>query len=158
MPTHVKVGCLGIGFSDFILHSLHRRCLTKLATTGPHRLLVGWRACKSVAARHPPYFGSRQIRHSALTASAQRSWNIWFTRAKKLVPHFSLFALEDRHLLATVVLTSAQPWHEPGGSPGMASKPRGAFILFEGLDRSGKSTQCRRLFDALQQEEQVYHC
>lgn len=29
---------------------------------------------------------------------------------------------------------------------------RGAFILLEGVDRSGKTTQCKRLIDALTQE------
>ncbi len=28
-------------------------------------------------------------------------------------------------------------------------QPRGAFIVFEGLDRSGKSTQCARLANTL---------
>ena len=29
---------------------------------------------------------------------------------------------------------------------------RGAFILLEGVDRSGKTTQCKRLVDALTKE------
>lgn len=34
-------------------------------------------------------------------------------------------------------------------SPSSASKPRGAFILLEGLDRSGKSSQCIKLAEAI---------
>lgn len=41
------------------------------------------------------------------------------------------------------------------GGPTSASappQPRGAFVLFEGVDRSGKSTQAARLVDALNAE------
>lgn len=36
-------------------------------------------------------------------------------------------------------------------------KPRGAFILLEGLDRSGKSTQCQMLVDYLNKRSQSNH-
>lgn len=31
-----------------------------------------------------------------------------------------------------------------------AARPRGVFVVFEGVDRSGKSTQCKRLVEGLQ--------
>ncbi|KAL8714045.1 MAG: hypothetical protein Q9225_006657 [Loekoesia sp. 1 TL-2023] len=34
----------------------------------------------------------------------------------------------------------------------MSRNPRGALIVIEGLDRAGKSTQCEKLFQALQQQ------
>jgi dTMP kinase len=46
----------------------------------------------------------------------------------------------------------------PGATRGAAAagaaapSPRGAFIVLEGVDRCGKSTQCARLVEALQAE------
>lgn len=34
----------------------------------------------------------------------------------------------------------------------MIATKRGAFILFEGIDRSGKTTQCTRLVEHLKQQ------
>ena len=39
-----------------------------------------------------------------------------------------------------------------GGGAAAGPAPRGAFIVLEGVDRCGKSTQCARLVEALQAE------
>jgi hypothetical protein len=49
----------------------------------------------------------------------------------------------------TGVLRTAHTQQQRERSVAMAGAPRGAFILLEGVDRSGKSTQAARLVDAL---------
>jgi hypothetical protein len=47
---------------------------------------------------------------------------------------------------------AAAPRASSGGGVNAPAPPRGAFIVLEGVDRCGKSTQCARLVEALNKE------
>ena len=81
------------------------------------------------------------------------SFNHFKTNARKIFwISFWLLSIRKKSLILTQTNMASQttnpyPWKEPTSKPA-----RGAFIVIEGLDRAGKTTQVKKLCDRLYAE------